>query len=227
MRDIASLFNSIAPSYDKLNHLLSLNIDKYWRSKSLKDCHVAKWKRVLDVACGTADFSLQVARKGAAEVVGVDVSEMMVKLGKEKVEKANLQEKVHLMMGDCASLPFPENSFDAVTVAFGVRNFAQRANSLQEIQRVLKPDGELVVLEFSTPKHFPIKQLYQFYFKRWLPFVGGLISGDKAAYRYLPESVYAFPQGEAFMQELNAAGLREPRQRRMTFGVATAYYAKK
>lgn len=227
MRDIASLFNSIAPSYDKLNHLLSLNIDKYWRSKSLKECHVTEWNRVLDVACGTADFSLQVARKGAAEVVGVDVSEMMVKLGKEKVEKANLQEKVHLMMGDCASLPFPENSFDAVTVAFGVRNFAQRANSLQEIQRVLKPDGELVVLEFSTPKHFPIKQLYRFYFKRWLPFVGGLISGDKAAYRYLPESVYAFPQGEAFMQELNAAGLREPRQRRMTFGVATAYYAKK
>lgn len=227
MRDIASLFNSIAPSYDKLNHLLSLNIDKYWRSKSLKECHVTEWKRVLDVACGTADFSLQVARKGAAEVVGVDVSEMMVKLGKEKVEKANLQEKVHLMMGDCASLPFPENSFDAVTVAFGVRNFAQRATSLQEIQRVLKPDGELVILEFSTPKHFPIKQLYQFYFKRWLPFVGGLISGDKAAYRYLPESVYAFPQGEAFMQELSAAGLREPRQRRMTFGVATAYYAKK
>lgn len=227
MRDIASLFNSIAPSYDKLNHLLSLNIDKYWRSKSLKECHVTEWERVLDVACGTADFSLQIARKGAAEVVGVDVSEMMVKFGTEKVEKENLQGKVHLMMGDCASLPFPENSFDAVTVAFGVRNFAQRATSLQEIQRVLKPDGELVILEFSTPKHFPIKQLYQFYFKRWLPFVGGLISGDKAAYRYLPESVYAFPQGEAFMQELNAAGLRDPRQRRMTFGVATAYYAKK
>lgn len=227
MRDIAALFNSIAPTYDKLNHLLSLNIDKYWRSKSLKVCSVSKWEKVLDVACGTADFTLQIARKGAANVVGVDVSEAMVEIGKEKVKNANFQEKVHLMIGDCASLPFPENCFDAVTVAFGVRNFAQRANSLKEICRVLKPNGEVVILEFSTPQKFPIKQLYKFYFKKWLPFVGGIISGDKAAYNYLPESVYAFPQGEAFMQELCDANLQKVKQCRMTFGIVTAYYAKK
>ena len=131
------------------------------------------------------------------------------------------------MIGDCVALPFPENSFDAVTVAFGVRNFAQRARSINEMRRVLKPNGDLVILEFSTPKSFPLKQLYRFYFKRWLPFVGGIISGDKAAYRYLPESVYAFPQGEAFMQELRDAGLRNMRQCRMTLGIATVYYAKK
>ena len=131
------------------------------------------------------------------------------------------------MKGDCAALPFPENSFDAVTVAFGVRNFAQRARSINEMRRVLKPNGDLVILEFSTPKYFPIKQLYRFYFKRWLPFVGGIISGDMAAYHYLPESVYAFPQGEAFIQELCEAGLQNVKQRRMTFGIATVYYAKK
>jgi len=226
MRDIASLFNSIAPTYDKLNHLLSLNIDKYWRSKSLKDCCL-KWEKVLDVACGTADFTLQIAQTGVPEVVGIDLSEAMVEIGKEKVKNANFQAKVHLMKGDCAALPFPENSFDAVTVAFGVRNFAQRARSINEMRRVLKPNGDLVILEFSTPKYFPIKQLYRFYFKRWLPFVGGIISGDKAAYHYLPESVYAFPQGEAFMQELCEAGLQNVKQRRMTFGIATVYYAKK
>lgn len=226
MRDIASLFNSIAPTYDKLNHLLSLNIDKYWRSKSLKNCSL-KWQKVLDVACGTADFTLQIAQTGVPEVIGIDLSEAMVNIGKEKVKNANFQEKVHLMIGDCVALPFPENSFDAVTVAFGVRNFAQRAYSLNEMRRVLKPNGDLVILEFSTPKSFPIKQLYRFYFKRWLPFVGGIISGDKAAYQYLPESVYAFPQGEAFMQELRDAGLRNMRQCRMTLGIATVYYAKK
>lgn len=227
MGDITSLFNDIAPSYDKLNHLLSWNVDKFWRKRALSIEAVKDWNRVLDVACGTADFSLQLAKKGVKNVVGIDLSEKMLEIGDKKVKKEKLQECIKLQLGDCKQIQFPDCSFDAVTVAFGVRNFACRTDSLREMLRVLKLGGHLVILEFSTPQKFPFKQFYRFYFQKCLPFLGGAISGNRSAYDYLPQSVYAFPQGKEFMNELQQVGFVNVVQRRMTLGIVTVYYAQK
>ncbi|MDD4609978.1 MAG: bifunctional demethylmenaquinone methyltransferase/2-methoxy-6-polyprenyl-1,4-benzoquinol methylase UbiE [Bacteroidaceae bacterium] len=224
---IASIFNRIAPHYDLLNHLLSFNIDKRWRKKALKG-HVSKeTQTALDIACGTGDFALALHKKGVQHINGVDISEKMVEVGQVKVAKKGLSKQIELATGDCAALAFSDNTFDVITVAFGVRNFEQRAKSLEEMHRVLAPKGETIILEFSTPQHFPMKQLYGFYFKSILPCVGGLISGDKAAYTYLPNSVYAFPQGDLFMQEMRAAGFTKVSNKRMTFGIASIYYGHK
>ncbi|MCB9071712.1 MAG: bifunctional demethylmenaquinone methyltransferase/2-methoxy-6-polyprenyl-1,4-benzoquinol methylase UbiE [Prevotellaceae bacterium] len=224
---VASLFNNIAKHYDVLNHLLSFNIDKKWRRKALKNHISADTKFVLDIACGTGDFALQLIKNGVNRVVGVDISEEMIKVGQQKVLKRGLQSNISLQLGDSAGLEFDSDSFDVVTVAFGVRNFEKRAQSLNEMLRVLRPQGEVIILEFSTPTKFPIKQLYRLYFKQILPFVGGLISGHRDAYQYLPNTVYAFPQGEQFLAEMRQAGFTNLSYRKMSFGIASVYYGTK
>lgn len=224
---VAEMFDNISRRYDFLNHLLSLNIDKAWRKKVLMRVAEQKAKSVLDVATGTADLALALGKQGVAEVIGVDISAGMLAVGQRKVERLKLGEKVRLDLGDSEDLPYPDDRFDAITVAFGVRNFENLNQGLREMHRVLKPDGVLLVLEFSQPQSFPFKQLYRFYFKRILPNLGRLVSRDARAYTYLPESVDAFPYGEAFEQELKRAGYRDLRSKALTFGIATLYEGRK
>lgn len=220
-------FDDIAPHYDFLNHFLSLHIDKRWRKKSLEKYIDSRTGCVLDVACGTGDFAIDCSKAGAKQVIGVDVSSKMVELGNRKIVDRKLAEKIDLRVGDCANLEFSDEKFDAVIVAFGVRNFEEREKSLCEIFRVLRSSGRVIILEFSMPKRFPIRQLYSFYFKHILPFIGGLISGNKAAYVYLPDSVCAFPAPDDFMDELRQVGFGEVAMHPFSFGIAVAYYGIK
>ena len=224
---IATLFNSIANDYDKFNHILSLNIDKIWRKKSLVGHIDQSIDSVLDIACGTGDFAISLVKAGAHKVHGVDISEKMVEVGRQKINRMGLAQRIDLQIADCAALPFPDNMFDAVTVAFGVRNFEHRTESLKEMYRVLNSGSELILLEFSKPQHSLIKHLYGFYFRHILPTVGGWISGDRAPYEYLPRSVYAFPDVADFVAELQGAGWTDVRTKSFTFGIATVYYGKK
>ena len=224
---VAEMFNNISKRYDLLNHLLSLNIDKGWRRKVVKMVKADAPTLVLDVATGTADLAIALAKGTGADITGADISEGMLEVGRGKVAKKGLSKKIVLELGDSENLPYADATFDAITVAFGVRNFQNLHNGLKDIMRVLKPGGQLVVLEFSQPRHFPFKQLYWFYFKAILPTVGKLVSKDPRAYTYLPESVEAFPYGVAFEQELERAGLMPKRTRPVTFGIATIYQARK
>ncbi len=224
---VADMFDNIAPKYDFLNQLLSLGIHKSWRRKSinlLKEFHP---KTILDIATGTGDFAIEAIRLNPDKVVGVDISEGMMKLGKEKIKKLGLQNKIKLKSGDSENLPFADNSFDAITVGFGVRNFENLEKGIQDIYRVLNNNGTLVILEFSKPKKFPIKGLYNFYFKYITPFVGKVFSKDNSAYAYLPESVKAFPEDFEFINILNKAGFKETKAISLTFGIASIYFCKK
>ncbi|MDR2039945.1 MAG: bifunctional demethylmenaquinone methyltransferase/2-methoxy-6-polyprenyl-1,4-benzoquinol methylase UbiE [Bacteroidales bacterium] len=220
--DVRDLFDDIAPNYDKLNHLLSFNIDKTWRKKAIKqlDKHT---KKVLDVACGTGDLAIAAVKRGISEVYGIDISEKMLEIGKEKIIKSGWQEKIHLQKGDSENISFDDNIFDAVTVAFGVRNFEHLETGLKEMNRVLKKEGKVVILEFSTPSTFPMKQLYAFYFKHILPVIGGTVSKNKQAYQYLPDSVAHFPQGKDFLQIMHRCGYNNTSMKSLTFGIARIY----
>ncbi len=322
---VQNLFNDIAPKYDALNHILSMNIDKIWRKKAiayLKSIQIdiskedvtqdmlskgevfkeiaspeivaqrdnfkgvesletvaqrgnfkdvespetvaqrdnfkgveslevgsleddtlevgsqmgSKGKtafmgidqvRLLDVACGTGDFSLAAARAGVGKITGIDISANMLEVGNEKVAKAGLQQKITLQLGDSENMEFATASFDAVTVAFGVRNFEHLELGLKEIHRVLRPGGKAVILEFSMPERFPMKQLYKFYFCNVLPVVGGWLSGNRGAYNYLPASVLKFPQGETFLGIMKKCGFCAPIQKRLSFGIASIYVGVK
>ena len=224
---IANLFDSIAAHYDTLNHVFSFNIDRCWRRRALRGHISAETQHVLDVACGTADFAIESVHNNAQHVTGIDISNGMLQAGRNKVQKVGLTKQITLIQADCTALPFTNDTFDAVTVAFGVRNFEERAKSLREMYRVLKSGAEVIVMEFSTPRHFPMKQLYRLYFKHIMPWIGGWWSGNKAAWQYLPQSVYNFPQGEAFLRELANAGFVQLHSRRMTCGIATVYYGHK
>lgn len=224
---VQEMFNGIAPKYDLLNHLLSLGIDKRWRRKAMEIVVCKKAVHVLDVACGTGDFSIEALKHGVEKVVGIDISENMLAVAREKIKARGLSERLEFLYGDSEHLPFGEHSFDAVTVAFGVRNFEHLEEGLCEMCRVLKPGGIVVILEFSHPARFPIKQLYNFYFKRILPWVGGMVSGNRQAYEYLPVSVFAFPESEVFLRILSAAGFPKTYQRRLSFGIATLYVGEK
>lgn len=224
---VQEMFNGIAPKYDLLNHLLSLGIDKAWRRKAMRELERGAKDRVLDVACGTGDFSIEALRHGVRQVVGVDISENMLAVAQEKARDKGLEEQLEFLYGDSEQLTFPDGNFDAVTVAFGVRNFEHLERGLREMCRVLRPGGRVVILEFSTPDRFPMKQLYRFYFKHILPRVGGLVSGDRGAYEYLPASVFAFPQGDRFLDIMRACGFRDVRRRPLTFGIATLYTGEK
>jgi demethylmenaquinone methyltransferase/2-methoxy-6-polyprenyl-1,4-benzoquinol methylase len=224
---VESMFNSIAPRYDLLNRWLSFGIDKLWRKRVVNLLSDLQAASILDVATGTADLALEVCRIKPAGVQAIDISEGMLRIAQQKVLKYGRQHTIHLRQGDSENLPFEKNLFDAVMVAFGVRNFEDLQRGLGEMARVLKPGGRLVVLEFSKPSRFPFKQLYNFYFSRILPWWGGLISQNRAAYTYLPASVKAFPEGPEFEKQLVKAGLVPVKSMPQTFGIATIYLAEK
>ena len=221
---IAAMFDRISPKYDALNHLLSLNIDKVWRRKAAKVVAKNHPKTILDLATGTADLAIALAKYNPqANIVGMDIAEKMLAIGEEKVKRSNLDGQIELLHGDAAALPFNDNSFDAVTVAFGVRNFEELSMGLSEISRVLKSEGQAFILEFSMPQRFPVKQLYRLYFKYLLPFFGRIVSKDRSAYSYLPDSVERFPAPGAFLEMLAQHNLKNGHAQPMTFGIATLY----
>lgn len=224
---VRSLFDSIAYRYDLLNHLLSGGIDFYWRRRAVEHLKDIKPKRILDVATGTADFAIATLRLKPQEVVGVDIAEEMLKLGRAKLRKKKLDATITLHTGEAEKLQFETSSFDAVIVAFGARNFEDLEKGLHEMHRVLRPGGHIVVLEFSKPGRFPLKQLYFFYFKNVLPFIGRLVSKSDEAYSYLPDTVMKFPEGEAFLQILQKARFVKCVEERLTFGIATVYVGTK
>jgi demethylmenaquinone methyltransferase / 2-methoxy-6-polyprenyl-1,4-benzoquinol methylase len=224
---VAKMFNNISHRYDFLNHFLSLGIDKLWRKQAISLLRSRSPKFILDVATGTGDFAIQALTLNPDKVIGVDISTGMLDMGRVKIREQKLESRIELLEGDSENLPFEENKFDAITVAFGVRNFENLELGLREIKRVLKPGGMLVVLEFSKPRAFPFKQLYNFYFKSILPGVGRMVSADKAAYTYLPASVEAFPDGNDFIQVLQRVGFNETQCRTLTFGISSIYTGTK
>lgn len=224
---VATMFNNIAPKYDFLNQLLSMGIHKGWRRKAVNLLKEVKPKNILDIATGTGDFAIEAMKLNPDKVVGVDISEGMLKIGVEKINKLGLQNKIELKFGDSENLPFADNSFDAITVGFGVRNFENLEKGINDIYRVLNKNGMIAILEFSKPQAFPIKQIYHFYFRYITPAIGKLFSKDSSAYTYLPESVKAFPAGEDFLNVLKKAGFKETKAIPVTFGVASIYIAKK
>jgi demethylmenaquinone methyltransferase/2-methoxy-6-polyprenyl-1,4-benzoquinol methylase len=224
---VAKMFDNISHRYDFLNHFLSLGIDKGWRRKAINYLKPYKPKMLLDVATGTGDFAIQALDLNPDKIIGVDISEGMLSMGRKKMTERKLDHKIELKSGDSENLPFGDNTFDAVTVAFGVRNFENLEKGLSEIKRVLKPKGRIVVLEFSKPSSFPFKQLYGFYFRNVLPRVGSWLSKDNAAYTYLPESVDAFPYGKDFLNVLTKLGFADVHARPLTFGISSIYTGKK
>jgi len=221
------MFDNISRRYDLLNHLLSLGIDRGWRRKAINLLKPLKPSILLDVATGTGDFAIQALELDPHKVIGVDISEGMLEMGRKKVNRLGVGNKVELQLGDSENLRFEENKFDAVTVAFGVRNFENLEMGLTEILRVMKPGAMLVILEFSRPRTFPFRQIYHFYFKIILPKIGRLISKDKSAYTYLPASVEAFPDGVAFENILRNVGFKETSCKPVTFGISSIYTARK
>lgn len=221
------MFDNIAPKYDFLNHFLSLGIDKLWRKKAIRILSRYKYDLLLDVATGTGDFAIAASKLKPSKIVGFDLSEQMINVGKVKVQKLGLDGIIEFQKGDSEAMPFTDQQFDAITVAFGVRNFENLENGLKEFVRVLKPGGVAVILEFSKPKYFPMKQLYLLYFFTILPLVGRMVSKDRSAYSYLPESVMAFPDDQKFLDILKKVGFASYSQRRLTFGIATIYIAQK
>lgn len=225
---IATMFDNISPRYDFLNHLLSINIDKTWRRRTVEALVQHHPKRILDIATGTADLALLIAKKlPSAQIVGLDLSEKMLEIGREKIAKQDLESQISLQQGDAAHLTFPDNTFDSVTIAFGARNFEHLSDSLREIRRVMAPGGRLFILEFSMPTTFPIKQIYRLYFLRLLPSIGSWISKDKAAYSYLPTSVQNFPPPSLFMKIIADNDFRQVEKTPFSFGIATLYSAIK
>ncbi|MEO5642109.1 MAG: bifunctional demethylmenaquinone methyltransferase/2-methoxy-6-polyprenyl-1,4-benzoquinol methylase UbiE [Bacteroidia bacterium] len=225
---VAEMFDNIAPKYDFLNQLLSLGIHKGWRKKSVKLLLPLAPKKMLDVATGTGDFAIEANKRlNPEKITGVDISEGMMKIGREKLKKLGLDHKIELAIGDSENLPFDENSFDAITVGFGVRNFENLEKGMAGMFHVLKPGGMLVVLEFSRPRKFPVKQLFTFYFNRVTPFIGKIFSKDNRAYTYLPESVKAFPDGEQFTAIMKKTGFSACTWQPLSFGIASIYTGTK
>ncbi|MBN2638825.1 MAG: bifunctional demethylmenaquinone methyltransferase/2-methoxy-6-polyprenyl-1,4-benzoquinol methylase UbiE [Bacteroidales bacterium] len=224
---VQNMFNDIAPRYDLLNHLLSADIDKLWRKRVRKLLSAADPKKILDVASGTGDLAIELAKMPVDKIVGIDIANEMLEIGRVKVKKKGLDSVIELQTGDSEAIDFDDEEFDAVTVAFGVRNFENLDKGLKEMQRVLKKGGQVAVLEFSKPAGFPMRNLYYFYFKRILPLIGRIVSKHDTAYTYLPESVVAFPEGKEFMERMRNAGFTNPRQKRLTFGIATLYLGEK
>ena len=224
---VAQMFDNISPKYDFLNHFLSLGIDLWWRKKAIATLRKENPELILDVATGTADFAIAALKLKPKKVIGVDISEGMLSFGRKKIAKKNLTEQIELQTGDSENLNFPDNYFDAVIVSFGVRNFENLEKGLNNIHRVLKPNGSLVVLEFSKPRYFPFKQLYNFYFNSILPVLGKTFSKDNSAYKYLPESVKAFPDGKDFIKILERIGFNNTQCKPLTFGISSIYKGNK
>lgn len=225
---VSKMFNKIAPYYDFLNRLLSLGIDTIWRKKAIDQLKNEQPKFILDVATGTADVALEtVKRLHPDKIIGIDISTEMLEIGRKKISKRGLDTVITLQEGDSENLPFADNTFDAITVAFGVRNFENLEKGLLEMRRVLKTNGKLVVLEFSKPSIFPIKQLFNLYFKYLLPLIGRLTSKDPRAYQYLYESVQAFPDGNDFVNILSKTGYKSNQCIPLTLGICSIYSGQK
>lgn len=225
---IAQMFDHIAFRYDLMNHLLSLGIDRGWRKKAIRQLQELQPKQVLDVATGTGDVAILTYKMLKPEkIVGIDISEGMLELGRKKIAQLGWTDRILLQNGDSETISFPDHTFDAITVAFGVRNFENLEKGLTEMYRVLKQGGRLVILEFSNPAKFPVKQIYQFYFRCITPLMGKWIARDHAAYTYLPASVQAFPQGEKMLQILRQTGYQQTTCKTLTFGICSIYCATK
>lgn len=225
---VARMFDGIAHRYDFLNHFFSLGIDVLWRKACIRILRKESPKRMLDVATGTADFAIEAVRMGLdVHVSGVDISAGMLEVGRRKVADRGWTDRIELIQGDSVALPFDDGHFDCFTVAFGVRNFEDLQGGLRDMLRVMRPGGLGLVLEFSKPKHFPIKQVFGLYFKYIMPTLGRWVSKDPAAYTYLPESVQAFPEGEDFLVQMREAGYVDVQASSLTGGIATIYSGRK
>ncbi len=225
-QNIGHLFNRIAGTYDRLNHLLSLNTDRRWRRRAVR--RLTPCEKVLDVASGTADLAIEMVRQDKVQqVTGIDISEEMLRIGDEKVRKADLASRITLQQGSALALPYPDGHFNAVTCAYGIRNFSDLNLGLQEMQRVLCSEGQLLILEFSYPDNKIIRFFYDFYFSKIMPAIGRKVSKDPSAYSYLNRSVKEFIWGEEMAEKLRAAGFRNVSFHPMTFGITTLYLAQK
>ncbi|MBI9034947.1 MAG: bifunctional demethylmenaquinone methyltransferase/2-methoxy-6-polyprenyl-1,4-benzoquinol methylase UbiE [Bacteroidales bacterium] len=224
---VRTMFNSIAHRYDFLNHFLSMGIDKLWRKKVVKILATFNPQQILDIATGTGDLAIAIAKLRPEKIIGADISDNMLEVGRQKIAEKNLTHIISLENGDSENLRFENNTFDAITVAFGVRNFETLSKGLKEMHRVLHPNGKVIILEFSKPERFPVKQLYKFYFSSILPLLGKLISKDPGAYTYLPESVEKFPYGDQFLKQMKDAGFRNTFCKPLSFGIASIYVGDK
>ena len=227
--NIEQMFDAVAPTYDSLNHIMSLGVDKYWRRKAVREIVGGGAKEVLDVACGTGDSAIAIARALPEDgrVTGIDISDGMMALVAGKAAKKGVAGKIKLRKEDGEAMSFTDSSFDCVTCSFGIRNFEHKEKGLAEFRRVLRPGGKLVILELSVPQNKVLRRLYDIYFLHILPWIGGLISGEKAAYRYLPASVHNFPAPDAFARMLSEAGFSSVRYRTLSLGLCRLYICKK
>ena len=227
-KQVEEMFDNIAPSYDKLNHRLSWNIDKGWRKKAIRQLAPFKPQTLLDIATGTGDFAILAAEMlHPQKLVGADISEGMMEIGRKKVREKGLQDIISFDKEDCLHLSYQDETFDAVTAAFGIRNFADLDSGLREMQRVLRKGGHLSIVELTSPVSFPMKQLFHVYSHTVLPVYGRLISKDTSAYSYLTKTIEAFPQGEKMVEILHKAGFSQAHFKRLTFGICTMYFATK
>lgn len=224
---VADMFNNIAARYDFLNHLLSMGIDKGWRRKAIAEVKEVNPNVILDVATGTGDLAIAASKIKPQHIVGVDIAEQMLEVGRKKIKEKGLDKVITLQSGDSEALPFVEGAFDAITCAYGVRNFEHLEAGLRDMNRVLRTGGKVAILEFSQPQKFPVKQIYKFYFKNILPLLGKMVSKHSRAYTYLPESVMAFPEGKKFCEILERCGFKDAKARPLTFGITTLYTAYK
>ena len=225
---VKQMFDDIAPTYDRLNHILSLSIDKIWRNRVVRAVRRLGAKEILDIATGTGDLAIAMARRiEGTTICGADLSPEMLAVAKQKVAKAALSDRITLMEGNAEHLPLPDMSADAVTIAFGIRNFENKENCLRELRRVLRTDGHLVILEFSNPKNRLIGWLYRIYSHKILPWIGGLISSNRSAYEYLPASVDSFPNPDIFSQMIESAGYKMVKRHSQSFGIAQIYIAQR
>ena len=220
------MFNNIAKNYDLLNHCLSFGMDFYWRKKAIQYL-TNKPKNILDIATGTADFAISASKIKNVKIIGIDISEGMINVGKKKIIKKKLEKNINLQIADSENLPFEDNKFDAITAGFGVRNFEDLEKGLSEMNRVLNTNGIVVILEPSKPKYFPLKQIYHIYFHQILPLIGKIISKDNSAYTYLPNSVDVFPSGNNFINYLENVGFTKCQHIPLTFGIVDLYIAIK
>ena len=223
---VKHMFNMIASKYDFLNHTLSLGMDYVWRKKAIKKI-LNNPKEILDIATGTADFAISAAKHTQANITGIDISDQMIYVGNKKIQQKKLNNRIKLSIEDSENLPYLDNSYDAITAGFGVRNYENLEKGLSEIHRVVKKNGYVVILEPSTPKGFPLKQIFSIYFQKVLPFIGSLVSKDKSAYSYLPNSVKSFPEGDDFLKILNKQGFTKTNYYPLSFGIVSMYVAIK
>jgi demethylmenaquinone methyltransferase/2-methoxy-6-polyprenyl-1,4-benzoquinol methylase len=226
-QQVTEMFDNIAPTYDKLNRIMTMGIDILWRRKAVKMLAKYNPKIMADVATGTGDFAIESMRLKPTKIIGIDISPQMLEVGKQKMKAKGLDKTIEMLLGDSESLKLEDNAVDAITIGFGVRNFEDLKKGLSEVRRILRPGGAVVILEPSFPTKFPLKQLFQLHFNVLTPMVGKMISGDSSAYAYLPASVGAFPNGDDFLKICSEVGFKNGSYHPMTFGMCSMYLLEK